>query len=211
MEISKVPPAEAAAARTATTAAAGQGSQTAPNVPPTDLLDIRPLDIPAALQILLAEARAALDSTLAAAIVPRRANAASPALVAASPVQAARVLVDMFLQAVPADAEDASPWEATLARVETAFQSGLDVAVNAVAAWRDVPAGVAAAATETRQLVSSVLAGDAQNPLWLRPEWAGFAPRIQRLRRRRRHVRRRLTDPDYPSSDVDEGEEYGPR
>jgi hypothetical protein len=212
MEIPKVLPAEAPAARAGTATATEQGSQTPPNVaPPTDLVDIRPLDIPAALQILLAEARVALDLALQAAIVPGRANTPAPAIFTASPVQAARALVEMFLQAVPVDAQDPPVWEAILARVETAFQSSVDGAVNAVAAWRDVPAVVTAAATETRQLVFSVLAGDSQNPVWLRPEWAGFAPRIQRFWRRRRQVRRRLTDPDYPSSTMDEGEEFAPR
>jgi hypothetical protein len=132
-------------------------------------------------------------------------------MVTASPVQAARALLEMFLQAAPVDAQDPLQWEALLAHVETAFQSSIDAAVNAVAAWRDVPAGVTAAATDTRQLVFSVLAGDSQDPVWLRPEWAGLAPQIQRFWRRRRHMRRRLTDPDYPSSTTDEGEEFAPR
>jgi hypothetical protein len=212
MEIPKILPAEAPAARAGTAMAAEQGSQTARNVaPPTDLVDIRPLDVPAALQILLAEVRAALDLALQAAIVPAPANTPAPAIVTASPLQAARALVEMFLQAVPVDAQEPPVWEAIVGRVETAFQSSVDAAVSTVAAWRDVPAVVTAAATETRQLVFAVLAGDSQNPLWLRPEWAGFAPRIQRFWRRRRQLRRRLTDPDYPSSTMDELEEFGPR
>jgi hypothetical protein len=211
MEIPKLLPAEAPAARAGTATATGQGSQTPAHVaPPTDLVDIRPLDIPSALLILLAEVRAALDLALQAAVAPDRAGTPAPAAATANPLQAARALVEMFLQAVPLDAQDPPVWQAMLAGVETAFQSSVDAAVNAVAAWHDVPAVVMAAATETRQLVFAVLAGDSRNPVWLRPEWAGFAPRLQRFWRRRR-LRRRLTDPDHPSSTVDESEEFGPR
>jgi len=114
----------------------------------------------------------------------------------------------MFLQAVPADADDAPQWAATLARVQAAFQSSVDGAVQAVAAWRDVAPVVVDAANETRALVFSVVSEDTQNLAWLRPEWADLAPRIQRFRRFRRRVRRRLADPDYPSTSVDEDEDY---
>lgn len=216
MEIPKVLPAEAPAVRAGTASATEQGSQSPPDVaPPGDHVDIRPLDIPAALQILLAEVRSALDVALQVALAPATdrgaANLDPPTVpnpgLAASPIQTARVLVELFLQAIPADAADAAVWTATLAHVETAFQSSVEGAVNAVAAWRDVPANVVAAATETRQLVFSLLAGDTQNPLWLRPEWADLAPRIQRFWRRRRHLRRRLQDPDYPATRCDESEE----
>jgi len=222
VEIPKVLPAQTPAVRAGTASATEQGSQTPPNVaPPSDHVDIRPLDIPAALQILLAEVRSALDAVLLVALEPAtdrgRADAPDPPNVPnlgvePTPIQTARVLVNMFLQAVPAEAEDAAAWNATLAQLETAFQSSVEGALNAVAAWRDLPPGVLAAATETRQLAFSVLAGDTQNPLWLRPEWADLAPRIQRFWRRRRRLRRRLQDPDYPATRFDESEQQqGPQ
>jgi hypothetical protein len=44
------------------------------------------------------------------------------------------------------------------------------------------------------------------NPIWLRPEWLGLAPRLARLCRRRRVLKRRLTDPDYQPSIFDQSE-----
>jgi hypothetical protein len=35
--------------------------------------------------------------------------------------------------------------------------------------------------------------------MWLRPEWLGLAPRIERFWRRRRLTRRGLADPDFLS------------
>jgi len=65
MEVGKVPPADIPLAHAATTAVAGQGSQAAADIAPmADRADIRPLDVPAALQILLAEARAGFDLPL---------------------------------------------------------------------------------------------------------------------------------------------------
>jgi len=79
------------------------------------------------------------------------------------------------------------------------LQTGFASAISAVSAWRDVPSAVVDAAKETRALVFSVLGDEPQNPLWLRPEWVGLAPRLQRFWRRRRLARRRLMDPDYSS------------
>jgi hypothetical protein len=91
--------------------------------------------------------------------------------------------------------------------METALQTGLASAITAVSAWRDVPAAVVDAAKETRALVFSVLADEPQNPLWLRPEWAELAPRLQRFWRRRRLARRRLMDPDYSSAGAQRSDE----
>jgi hypothetical protein len=91
--------------------------------------------------------------------------------------------------------------------VETALPIGLERAIDAVTAWRDVPFMVVDATKETRDLVFSILGDDPQNPIWLRPEWAGLAPKFERFWRRRRSARRRLTDPDYSSKDLDDGNE----
>jgi hypothetical protein len=158
-----------------------------------DRADIRPLDVPAALQILLSELRAALDLET---------GLASDSAALESPVQAAQVLVRMVLQSMPDEAPDVAAWTQALTRMETALQTGLASAITAVSAWRDVPAAVVDAAKETRALVFSVLRDEPQNPLWLRPEWVGLAPRLQRFWRRRRLARRHLMDPDYSPVDA---------
>jgi hypothetical protein len=48
------------------------------------------------------------------------------------------------------------------------------------------------------------LSEDTQNPALLRPEGAGFAPSLERFRRRRRLARRRLLDPDYRETNADD-------
>jgi hypothetical protein len=191
MDISKLPPPAAAANRAEAATVADQGSQAAENIAPlADRADIRPLDIPAALQILLAEVRAAFG-------VPP--ESASGSATVQGPVQAAQQLVELVLHAMPDDAPDVSAWTAALVRTESALQMGGEQAANAVSAWRDVPAAVVDAVRETRALAFTVLGDEPQNPLWLRPEWAGFAPRLERFTRRRRLARRRLMDPDYSS------------
>jgi hypothetical protein len=161
-----------------------------------DRADIRPLDVSGALQILLTEIRTAFNLPLEVAGAP----------ISLGPVQATQHLVGMFLQALPDDTSDAPAWAAVFLRVDTALQTGMDRAIEAVTAWRDVSPAVVDAVRETRTLVFSALGDEPQNPLWLRPEWVGLAPRIQRFWRRRRNVRRRLTDPDYPPGSLDEGE-----
>jgi hypothetical protein len=196
MEVGKVPPVDVPAVRAATTAVAGQESHAAADVVPmADRADIRPLDVSAALQILLAEVRAGFDLPLEAAA-------------AQSPVQAARVLVDMFLQALPEDASDAHAWTTALVRVETTMQSGIERAMSAVSQWREVSPVVVDAVKETHALFVSLLADDPQNSLWLRPEWMGLGPAFHRFRRRRRNARRRLTDPDYAPGSLDDSEEF---
>jgi hypothetical protein len=135
---------------------------------------------------------------------------------AESPAQAVRALLQMVLQALPDETAsslesnapgNAPAWSAALTRVDDALQAGLDRAVGAVTAWRDVPASVVDAAKETRASVFAILGDDPQNPIWLRPEWAGLAPRYERFWRRRRFVRRHLTDRDYSSGSFDDGGE----
>ena len=126
--------------------------------------------------------------------------------IAKSPVLAARALMDVFLQELPEDASDAPAWTAALARVETAMQLSVERAVSVVTAWRDVSAAVVESVQETRGQFIFARDGEPGNPLWLRPEWIGFAPRFHRFWRRRRDVRRRLTDPDYAPGILDDGE-----
>ena len=195
MEVSKVPPPDVATARAGATALTEQGSPSAAALaPPADRADIGPLDISSALQILLAEVRAGLD-------LP------SDAVVMQAPDQAARALVSLFLQGLPENAHDAPAWTSALVRVEAAIQSSMERAVGIVTQWRDVSAGVVDAVKEARTLFASTLDDDPQNPLWLRPEWLGLAPTMQRFRRRRRNARRHLVDPDYPAERLDDGEE----
>jgi hypothetical protein len=207
MEVSKLPPADVQSARAGTAALTEQGSQSPASVAPVvDRADIRPLDVSAALQILLAEVRAALDLMLDAAIT--QGSQGSQGWVLQNPVQAARELVDMFLQELPEDATDAPAWSAALAEVETAMQSSMERAIGIVAVWQEVPPAVVDAVKETRVLVLSALGDEAQNPLWLRPEWVGLGPRLHRFRRRRRNARRRLIDPDHSPGGLDESEEF---
>jgi len=218
MEVSKVPQADLPMSRAGTAAGTGtstgaattsdmESSSAAMSV--VDDADIRPLDLAAAMQILLAEVRAGLDAFLESPVMqssgPQNPVAQNP--MAQSPIQAAHELVDMFLRALPEDASDAPAWTAALIQVETAAQSGMERAVSVVAAWRDIPLPVVDAAKETRALFFSALGDEPQNPLWLRPEWMGLAPQFRRFWRRRRNARRRLTDPDYPLVNLDESEE----
>ncbi|HWX32490.1 MAG TPA: hypothetical protein VNZ53_34300 [Steroidobacteraceae bacterium] len=193
MEIPKLPPVEVPAARagTATTAAtAQQGLPAAVNLAPlADRADIRPLDLAAALQILLAEVRAGLDLPADGAI--------PPSAIPQSPTQAARALVEIFLKELPEDAGNAPAWMAALERVETAMHSSIERAIGLVTLWPEVAAAVVDAVKEARALFLFALGPDRQNPLWLRPEWLGLGPRLLRFRRRRRRARRRLSDPDW--------------
>jgi hypothetical protein len=217
MQVSKVPPADVPTVRAGTVTTAEQGPPSAADMAPAaDLADIRPLDISGALQILLAEVRAALDLQLGAAITPgaitsiaaTAATATTAGAIAQSPDQAARQMVEMFLQALPEDVSDAPAWIAALVRADAALQSSIEQAMGVVTQWRDVPAAAVDAVTDARALFIAALGDEPQNPLWLRPEWVGLAPVFQRFRRRRRNARRRLTDPDYPTQSLDETEEF---
>ena len=188
-------------ALTGTAQAPGQGTPSPTTAaPPADLADIRPLDISGALQILLAEVRAVVPSAIT--------SGATAGAIAQSPVQAARELVEIFLQALPEDASDAPAWTAALVRADAAMQSSIEQAIGVVTQWREVPAAAVDAVREARALFASVLGDDVENPLWLRPEWMGLAPMIHRFRRRRRNSRRRLTDPDLSPRNLDESEEF---
>jgi hypothetical protein len=200
MDVTKLPSQGAAAIRAPTTSPAEPGSQSPANIAAmADRADIRPLDIPAALQILLAEVRAALD-------LQALQMSGEGSTVLDTPPQAARVLVELVVQSLPDEAV-VPAWTAALVHAESALPIGLQRAIDTVTAWRDVPSAVVDATKETRALVFSILGDDPQNPLWLRPEWAGLAPKFERFWRRRRIARRRLTDPDYSSETFEDGDE----
>jgi hypothetical protein len=195
MEISKLPPVDVPTARAGTATTPEQGLPAAVNLAPiADRADIRPLDVAAALQILLAEVSAGLDLPADGAI-PQPANPQS--VNPQNPTQAARALVEIFLKQLPEDAGNAPAWMAALERVETAMHSSIERAIGLVTLWPEVAAAVVDAVKETRALFLFALGPDRQNPLWLRPEWLGLGPRLLRFRRRRRRARRRLTDPDW--------------
>lgn len=218
MEVSKVPQADPSASRTGTPAGpiAGTATATESDLPAAipvsgiDFADIRPLDLAAALQILMAEVQAGLDVSLAGSSAS---DAAAQRPIAQNalpqtPTQASREVLDLFLRALPEDASDAPAWTAAVIQLETTVQSSIDRALGVIAAWRDVPPPIVEAVRETRMLFSEALSDEPQVPVWLRPEWLGLGPRYQGFRRRRRNARRRLTDPDYPLMDLDETEDF---
>jgi hypothetical protein len=84
----------------------------------------------------------------------------------------------------------------------------MERALSVVTAWRDVPSPVVDAAKQTHALVFEALADEPPSPLWLRPEWMGLAPLFQRFRRRRRNMRRHLSDPDFPLVNLDQSEDF---
>ena len=195
MEISKPPPVDVPSARAGNATTPEQGLPAAVKLAPTaDRADIRPLNVAAALQILLAEVSAGLDLPADGAI-PQSAIPQSP--IPQSATQAARALVEIFLKELPEDAGNAPAWMAALDRVETAMHSSIERAIGFVTLWPEVSAAVVDAVKETRALFLFALGPDRQDLLWLRPEWLGLGPRLLRFRRRRRRARRRLTDPDW--------------
>ncbi len=211
IEVSKISPLDVSQPVAGNTPATDQRTQSSATLaPPADHADIRPLDTAGALQILIAEVRAGLASTLTAAIPQSLANTHG-AGIAQDSVQAAHELLQMFLQEIPEDAGNAAAWINTLARVETTVQSSIERALGIVTQWRDVPAAVVDAVKETQLLFRSALSDEPLNPLWLRPEWLGLAPEFHRFRRRRRIARRRLTDPDYATERLDDDREQYPR
>jgi hypothetical protein len=187
MDVTKAPPLDPSAAR-----AGGPTSQQSAAAPSSEIValadrvDIQPLDVAAALQILIAEVRTAMELPAASSMTQ-------------SAAQTSRVLIHMFLDAVPEGASSLPVWAAASTRIELAFLSAIERAVNAVAAWRDVPQFVVDAAKETRALAVLQLTDEPLSPMWVRPEWLGLAPKMERFWRRRRLARRGWTDPDFRS------------
>ncbi len=167
---------------------AAQASNSAA-APWLDQADIRVLDIAGALQILLFEVSDALDFV-------------QPAGRVQGADEAAGLIVDAFLQKLP-DADPVQPgepaelaWIGAVDRLQAALESGLDRALCTVGAWRGVAEEVIAAITVSRAIITAALVDEPAPEFLLRPEWLGLAPRIERYRRRRRALRRRLLDPD---------------
>ncbi|HEY0748301.1 MAG TPA: hypothetical protein VGD63_16480 [Steroidobacteraceae bacterium] len=218
MDITKIPAPESGSSGVASGVASGattpgvvtpseQGAKAPPNLVATaDEVDIRPLDLSAALQILIAEVRASFESqALLAAAGIETPGVAIPGAAPDNPQQAARALMEIILQAQPEEAGNAQ-WGAALAHMEIMLQSGLERGISVVTLWRNVPAPVIETTNETRALILALLDEGPENPIWLRPEWAGLAPRFERFWRRRRRARRRLSDPDYASEGFDSDE-----
>jgi hypothetical protein len=177
-----------------------------------DQVHIHPLDVVGALLILIAEVRADLSLP---GDVPHIEFAAPPALSPPAPVPVAQLveaagaasnavpaapqmLVQMLLQAVPPiQTQPPAEWLAAAMQVEAVLVGALDKGVNAVTAWHDVAPSVVEAAHEARAMFAAATSEDPPNLLWLRPEWLGLAPVMQRYWRRRRYARRVPSDPDY--------------
>src|ERR1700761_7965151 len=184
MDVSKIPPADLAA-MSLLEAPTGQTGASAAAATLVDLFELRALDLSAALQILLSEVRSALElpPTLQAVML--------------DPKEAVRSTVQLVLSVMPDDAPDIATWAATLARVETNVPAALERAVNIVVQWRDVPMPVIDASKETRSAVLNLLNDESANLGWLLPEYADLVRQLERFWRRRRLVRRGLSDPDY--------------
>jgi hypothetical protein len=160
------------------------------------------------LQILLAETRAALQLIVELADSPAAPNFRGGSdVTAADPALAARQIVELVLRALPEEAGDAEIWTSALLRVESALEAGLQQSVSTVSNWRDVPQVVVDSVAQSAALVLQALSEEMPNPLWLRPEWVGLAPRLERFWRRRRAARRRLTDPDHWQGSLDDFEQ----
>ena len=200
MEIVKLP---APGSGTSGVGTAEQGTKAPPSLIATaERVDIRPLDVSAALRILIAEVRASFESQ---ALLTAGSGVSAPGAVVDNPLQAALALIEIILQAQPAQAGNAQ-WGAALTRLEMQLHAALERAIDAVTLWRDISAPVVQTVNQTRALIFALLDEGPQNPLWLRPEWAQLAPRFEYFWRRRRRARRRLTDPDYTSRGFDDDE-----
>ena len=173
--------------------------------PALDRTDIRPLDLAGALQILIAEVRAELTRVLLQATeISTPANAGASNAPADAVLPAARDILESVLNSLPQSSLDFAVWSEALPAIDAAVASGLARAASIIEAWRGVPGPVVSAAQGLRTLVANALSDEPLNPIWLRPEWLDLAPRLMRLRRRRKFLQRRLTDPDYRASFFDD-------
>ena len=171
-----------------------------------DRTDIRPLDLAGAMQILIAEVRAELSRVLLQAT-----DLSTPAIAGGAPstpadamLPAARDILESVLNSLPQSSLEVAVWSEALASVDAAVTSGLARALSIIETWREVPGPVVSAAQDLRTLVANALSDEPLNPIWLRPEWLNLAPRLMRLRRRRKFLQRSLTDPDYRASFFDD-------
>ena len=175
----------------------------APAAGMADQFDISPLDVSAALRILVAEVQLAVTAGLPELLLPSTpAPGTAPVppapLTTATPGAAAGSLLATFLAAVPADEADAGAWMQAVARLEQAFLAGYERAATIVTAWSGV----------TPEVLASVHASQTPDGL-VRAEWLRVAPRLQRFRRRRRALQRRLEDPDHRMPQTVDGRALG--
>lgn len=170
-----------------------RGAAASAPVAALDRADIRPLDVAGALQILIAEVRAAFDEIAGVSVplVPFTTTGADSA------VAGARAIVELVLKSLPESFEPNS-WSLALPRADAALQAGVEKAVEVVGAWRDVTPAVVNATRESGAMALHLIAGEPPYP-WPPPEWVGLARRLRRLWRRRRALGRRLVDPDHDS------------
>ncbi len=161
-----------------------------------DWSSIKPLDLSAALQILVAEVKLAL---IEAGFASLAADASLRSTAPLSPAAAAPALVDLFLRLLPQD--EATPqgvFSATAERLLQAISRGSSAAIERVIAWRDTPPAIAATLQEVRSLALAIISGE-QPALLSRPEWLGLVTSLQRVWRRRRRTRLlSATDADHP-------------
>ena len=175
----------------------------APGAGMADQFDISPLDVSAALRILIAEVRQAVATGLPELLLPSTptpVTAPVPPIApatAATPGAAAGSLVATFLAAVPADEADAGAWMQAVARLEQAFLAGYERAATIVTAWSGVTPEVLASVHASQTLFVAALTSAHEPDGLVRAEWLRVAPRLQRFRRRRRVLQRRLEDPDH--------------
>lgn len=187
--LAAVPAAPTAPMAQGTTPTAGDGNAGAIPFGPTpaDRVDIQPLDVRGALQIMIAEVRSQLGLPPDSAFLQSASQGA---------LQTSQTVIRLFLAALPEPAVDAATWMAAAQTAESTLDTALGRAVQTVSAWRDVPAAAVEAAQQTHAWISGQLNENLNNPLWLRPEWLGLAPSVERYWRRRRRARHWLSDPD---------------
>jgi hypothetical protein len=163
-------------------------------VPTLEPVVLRPPGVAAVLQILLAEVLGNWSLPL-------------PAARPDTPSGAALLLVQTFLQRLPADDTDPHALLAQHDQLLAGLVRGLGSAQEIVAAWRDVPRDSQDALRDARVMILAAVGDERPDPRqgsWvMRPEWLDIAPRLERFRRRRRRARQRLLDPDLPLPDLD--------
>ncbi|HEY2684059.1 MAG TPA: hypothetical protein VGI93_11155 [Steroidobacteraceae bacterium] len=166
-----------------------------------DRADIRPLDVTGALQILISEVRAELDAALLSM------GAESPPESGARPENPQAAVLSLLESVLPAylqDPQDLAAFSRAVPSLDSARQTGTLRALDLVASWKEVPAAAVEAVKQAVAGAGNLLDEDTVTPLWLLAEWASLAPKLERYRRRRRRLRRWLTDPDFKSAPLDE-------
>jgi len=202
MDISKLPPASVVptAATPAAAATPERNPLALPAAPaPAAGSGIKPLDLASALKILISEVKLAFVEAGNSAALPDPAWAFAGAPDAALP-QAARALVELLLNFVPAQDMPAEALDRAIAGMLKVMDSAAQNAIERVGLWRDTPASVPDALGQVQTLaadaIAAALAADVPAGMLMRPEWLGLVPRLAQLRRRLRRRRILLTDTD---------------